>query len=121
MFGLSIAAYEVAKTGVREASTVREDVHGCGIRFRQRAAASMRALAVEGRLAAGEADVARSRRKQPDELECVLEEPVIVCALRRLGAHQAEVVAALGQKNTVLAALVPPQNSDLLPGRRRPT
>ena len=61
---------------VAEAAAVREHVHA-GVREQVAAEAQKldQLIAVEGRFAAGEADLARVGRQEPDELEGVVEQP----------------------------------------------
>jgi hypothetical protein len=61
-------------------------------------------LAVQRRLAAREADHLCVTREEANEFERLFEVPIILSRLRRLGAHEAVVVAALSQKDAVLMA-----------------
>ena len=113
MFGLSIEAQAAANAGIGEAGPVGEDVD---LRARVEVAGEAQELdqilAVEGRLAAGEADLGGVARQQSDQLESLRQQVVVDRRLRRLRAHQAVVIAALGEQDAVLAAVVAPEDAD---------
>ena len=67
---------------------------------------------VQGRLAAGKAERPRALREQADHLPCPVEQPGVVAVLRRLGAHEAVVVALLGEQQGVVPGGVLPQHGD---------
>ena len=69
-------------------------------------------VGVQGRLAAGEAESPRAGREQADHLSCPVEQPGVVAVLRRLGAHEAVVVALLGEQQAVVPGGVLPQHAD---------
>ena len=65
---------------------------------------------VQGRFAAGEAEGTRARGQQADHLPGPVEQPGIVAFLRRLGAHEAVVVALLGEQQSVMPGGVLPEH-----------
>ena len=67
---------------------------------------------VQRRLAAGQAEGPRAVRQQADHLPCPVEQPGVVAVFRRLGAHEAVVVALLGEQQAVVPGGVLPQHGD---------
>ena len=116
MFGLSIDAQAAANSGSAKRRAVGQDVDlRLGMEVAAEAQQLDQILPVERRLAAGEPDLRGVARKQPDQLEGLCEQVIVDRGLRRLRAHQAVVVAALGEQDAVLAAAVAPEDADRTP------
>lgn len=56
--------------------------------------------------------------EQPDQLAGVVEKPIVLLLLRRLGTHEAVVIATLSQKHAVHRAALAPKHTEVLPGLR---
>ena len=67
---------------------------------------------VQRRLAAGQAERPGALREQADHFLSPVEQPGVVAVLRRLGAHQAVVVALLGEQQGIVPGGVLPQHGD---------
>jgi hypothetical protein len=65
-------------------------------------------LAVHGRLASGEPEIPATSWEKSNDLERLVHQVAVVSRLRRLGAHQAEVVTAFRKQEAVLVTVVTP-------------
>src|SRR5580704_677947 len=67
---------------------------------------------MQRRLSTGKAERVRTLRQEADYLPGPVEQPGVVAVLRRLGAHDAVVVALLGEQQAVVPGGILPQHGD---------